>query len=44
MDESTLRANFMSIETAAATPPIDAFWFSFTYYARPALLEGVISA
>jgi len=44
MDESTLRANLMSIEMATATSPTDAFWFSFTYYARPALLEGVISA
>ena len=25
---------------AAAMPSFDAFWFSFSYYACPALLEG----
>jgi hypothetical protein len=44
MDSSVLSANLIGIETATAASPVNAFWFSFTYYVRPALLEGVISA
>jgi hypothetical protein len=44
MDSSALSANLINSETATATSSVNAFWFSFTYYVRPALLEGVMSA
>jgi len=44
MDDSRAETIGMSTVQAAATSPVNAFWFSFTYYARPALLEGVFSA
>jgi hypothetical protein len=39
MDDLRGHANVISA-TTAAMPSVDAFWFSFTYYACPALLEG----
>ena len=39
MDDVRGLANMVCGE-AAAMPFFDAFWFSFSYYACPALLEG----
>jgi hypothetical protein len=39
MDDLRGHANVIGAK-AAAMPSFDAFWFSFTYYACPALLEG----
>jgi hypothetical protein len=44
MESSALSANLICTELAAAASSGNAFWFSFTYYVRPALLEGVITA
>ena len=39
MDNMSGQMNVIGAK-AAVTPSFDAFWFSFSYYACPALLEG----